>query len=68
MCSSQKYLYPPKDRSLEIPRGRGWRGDEKVKIVTECTKFNSKFLEGEGSNQNTFCVDIMDIFWNHTMI
>ena len=52
MCSSQKYLYPPEERSFEIPRWRGWGGGgegvEKVKIVTECTKLNSKFLEGEG--------------------
>ena len=64
MCGFRKYPYPPRGRSLEIPRGRGF---STAKI--EKGKYEAQIPEGrEGSNEKTFHEGGMDIFWNHTII
>ena len=65
-CISRNIPYPPRGRSLEIPRGRGVL---KAKILE--AKYEAK-LEipgvsggwgGGGAKQQTFCGG-KDIFWN----
>ena len=62
MCTSGKYPYLPKGRSMEISRGWGW---QKQKLLKKSIDQIAIPEEGEGGGG--VGVWAMDIFWNHTI-